>query len=490
MAVSRHTTYNLIGTLLPVVVTLISVPIFIRYMGEARYGALALVWLMTGFLLFLDFGVGQSMRYEIARRHEAPDEERASVFWSGIWLSFGFGLVGATIVYFASWYIFSELVTLPDTLRREVLAVLPWIALGMPMATLEGLMTGVLIGRSKFLVFNIRRVIGTSIAQLFPLIAVVWIGPSLEVAVPASMIGKFVSLLMVVFIAFRAVPAKFRPQIGQWAYMRSLMSFGLWASGGSFGRQLLLNADRFIIGSVLNTTAVALYSVPSNLLMRLEVIGKGLSDAMYPRLSQTEGDERIRFATKGLQVSIAVMTVISAGVIAVLHPFLTIWVGRDFADKADTVGQLIAVSAVLTSVTHILLSTLRASGRPQVTTTILLLEVAPVLALTYFGTLWVGIVGAAIMRIVRTLADCVLLGYKAGLGPALAPLLAQSFALMGMTALVTYFAHGLSPWELAAKALALAIVGIWALWLAPDLLRAARRVVETALRIMRRRTAR
>lgn len=472
--------------MLPVVVTLVSVPIFIRYIGEARYGALSLVWLMSGFLLFLDFGVGESIRYEIARRHKSSDEERALVFWNGIWLSLAFGAVGAIIVYFGAWYIFADLVQFPDPLRREVLNVLPWISLGMPIATLEGLMTGALVGRSRFLALNVRRVIGTSIAQIFPLIAVVLIGPSLEIAIPASMLGKVCSLLMVVFLTFKAVPAGFRPRAGGFRYVRSLLSFGLWSSGGSFGRQLLLNADRFIVGAVLNTVAVALYSVPTNLLMRLELVGRSLADALYPRLTQTEGEDRDRLAARGLRSVVAVMTCVAAGVIVTIHPFLSIWVGRDFADKADIVGQLIAVSAVLTSVTNVLLGLLRASGRPRVAMTVLLLEVVPVLALTYFSTVWLGIAGAALMRIGRTLTDSVLLGLRAGQLATLAPLLLASIALLAMVAGVTHFAHGLTLIEIAAKLTALLVVGVWALFCSPDVRAFVMKTPAFAARLIRR----
>src|SRR5690606_19539852 len=117
---------------------LITVPVYLHYMGEERYGVLVLVWLISGFLLFFDFGLGQSIRYELSRREKAPQEEKVAVFWTALILSAGLGLAGAVAVCFLANFAFGSLVAMPAEVRTEVLGSLPWIGVLVAVATLDG----------------------------------------------------------------------------------------------------------------------------------------------------------------------------------------------------------------------------------------------------------------------------------------------------------------------------------------------------------------
>lgn len=469
MSVSRNAIYNLGGHLTPVVITLVSVPLFIKLLGEARYGALVLVWLMTGFLLFLDFGVGLAVRYEIARRRDASEDERELVFWTGIILSLAFGLVGAAIMYPVAWLVFGHIVSVPDQIRAELLGVLPWIPLGMPLATLDGVLTGSLMGREKFLTLNVRKVMGTSMEQLAPLLAVIFIEPTLSVAVPASIIGKTASISLLVLVAFRSMPARFRPRYSGSKLAKTMLGYGLWSSAGTFGQQLLNNADRFVISSVLGTVQVAFYNVPSALLQRAQLFPRALVEAIFPRVAQTDAAGFIRIADRATRANLAMSCVLSAGAIVIMQPFLTIWINADFASRATSVGQILAFSTTLLAAGSVPTILLQSSGRPREATTILLLELLPFLGLLWLGSQYMGIAGAAIVLCLRAASDYLLLSWRAGTLRLSLPCLAQAVALLFAVLGVTLIFPDLTPVAIAAKLAMLALTMGWALWLSPEL---------------------
>jgi len=108
LAVRQHALYNVIGSVAPIAITLVTVPVFLSYLGEARYGVLALVWLVTGYLVFFDFGIGKAMAYEVARRADAEDHQREEIFWTAMGIGFGFGGVGSIAMYALSLILFGS----------------------------------------------------------------------------------------------------------------------------------------------------------------------------------------------------------------------------------------------------------------------------------------------------------------------------------------------------------------------------------------------
>lgn len=468
MAVKRNAAYNLAGLIGPLAVMFVTVPMFISRMGEDRYGTLVLVWLLTGFLFFFDFGVGQSVQYEISRRAKDEGREKEEIFWTGLVLSLVFGAAGAVVAMAGAWVIFGHFMDLSPQLNGEVMGVLGWIGVGLPITTVNGVLSGALIGREKFLLYNIRNFMGTMLEQLLPLLAIIVFEPTLTYAVPASMIGKLISLAFLLFVTFKHVPAGWKPRYRrQW--MKPMLGYGIWTSVGALGRQLLVNSDRFVIGSLLGPASVALYAVPANLLQRTQLFSRAVGQAMFAKVSRADKDGFTIIAEKLTRVNLAASTCMSAAAIVAIEPFFAIWIDPDFARRSALVGQLVAFSSMYLSASVVPAMMLRATGRPKDTTTTLLMEVIPFLLIIYLGAKWYGITGVAVGLIIRGAADFLLLGWRSGILGMSLRLSLQAVGLLALTLAATLLLPGLSLLEVIAKLAVLGIIGVWSLWLSPDI---------------------
>ena len=414
MSTKRHTLYNLGGALAPVAMMLLSVPLYLGLVGEERYGVLAIVWLFTGYFSFFDFGLGRATAYAIARHADGDDEIRARTFWTALIINIGFGAIGGLVLLAGAPYVFLDLLKLTPALQAEIAPVLPWIALAVPLLTLEGVFTGALTGRQRFFELNVRSAVGTAITQFLPLVFVWRISPTLDVAIPATIMARTISVAILTLIAFRAVGAGPRPLWGGKVMARELLSYGGWISLASFLDPLIANFDRFLIASYLNAAAVAHYVVPFQMVTRGGLFSRALANALFPRFAHTSAEDTRTLGLKAMRANAALLAVLCSSGIMIMEPFLTLWIDAGFAAKASAVGQQLALSTWLTSLALVPYNILQAQGRPRETAYVLIAQTVPFVLLAFAGVHYLGILGVAIARNFRSLINLLLLAGRTG----------------------------------------------------------------------------
>jgi O-antigen/teichoic acid export membrane protein len=66
LSIRRNTAYNLLGALIPLAASLVTIPIGLRLIGEARYGVLAVDWLLVGCCGLFELGSGGAGAQRVA----------------------------------------------------------------------------------------------------------------------------------------------------------------------------------------------------------------------------------------------------------------------------------------------------------------------------------------------------------------------------------------------------------------------------------------
>lgn len=475
MSIKRNTLYNVGGSVLPIAVALVTVPLFLGLIGEARYGVLSIAWVLVGYFGFLDMGLGRATAHRIATLAHANPSERAAVFWTALSINAGLGLLGGVLVLVPAYIFFGQYFDVSAPLRREMLAAVPWLSIAVPVATVGGVLSGALQGRERFLELNGIRILGTLLTQLLPL-TVAWIyGPSLVGLIPAAIAGRVVTFGLLFMYCRKHVPLVGRPQ-GRRTLIAPLFAYGGWVTVTAIVGPLMVTLDRFLIGAFVGAQAVTYYVVPHNLASKVMILPGALSHALFPRFAASTQAGSETMTQQAVAAILAVVTPLIAGGILIMSPFLAWWIDGTFALRAATVGQIIALGLWVNALAQIPFARLQGLGRPDIVAICHLAELLPYLLAVGLALHWWGIEGAAGVWSLRCAVDTALLCWFSRTRVDVVRLIVPAAALAGSMFIALWLDSGeLTYWLVAAGLLA--IISLWSWLVAPGELKAAFRRV-------------
>lgn len=435
MSIRRNTVYNFWGAILPLLVSFITVPVYLELVGEARYGVLAIAWLLLGYFGLFDLGLGRATAQRIATLREGKPEERAQVFWTALFLNLGLGLVGGLLIWPVADYFFGNVFKIEEALRPEIQTAVPWLILAVPIATLSGVLTGSLQGKERFLELNLISLSGTTLFQLLPLGAALYLGVDISILLLAALLARIITMLALLQRCRRHIFAGYGPMVTQ-TQVRNLLTFGGWVTVTSFVGPMMVILDRFIIGGISGARAVSYYTVPFQLVGRSVIVSNALSTALFPRLAAGTCKEAIDIAREGLYVLVITITPFVAAGIMLMKPFLSWWINPIFAQQSSVVGQVLLIGFWFNSFARIPFAHLQARNRPDIVAKCHLLELIPYLGLLYFGLELFGVIGAAIAFSLRSFVDFVLLSSFSNMLQETTYILFKAGILLGMAFII------------------------------------------------------
>jgi O-antigen/teichoic acid export membrane protein len=475
--IRRNTFYNTVGALAPAALSLVVVPLYIRAIGESRYGILALIWLTLGYFGIFELGLGRAVAQKLASIGDSDALAVGRVFWTSSLLNAGLGIFGGLLIWPVCQYALHNFTS--SEASSEIRPALPWLMLGVPLVTLSSGFSGALQGCSRFLELNLISTISSALIQIAPLCVAYTLGPNLVHLVESVIFARLLCAILLLWRCQVDLVPRGAP-IFSLADGRALLVFGGWVTVTSIVGPLMVILDRFVLGAVAGSRAVTFYTVPFQLAQRLVILPSALALALFPRMSAVDGPEGRRLATRALQSLNVVVTPMTVAGVVLIGPFLRLWIGQEFSAIASTPAQMLLIAFSINGLAQVPFIKLQARSRPDLIAKCHLAELIPYLIILAAALHVAGVSGAAFAFALRTFADYALLMWFAGL-------LSTSIAILKVPVLLLVFAF-LAGWGLSAGSAAwwvavpvlLGLTLAWAWRNAPDEMR------EPVLRIWRR----
>jgi O-antigen/teichoic acid export membrane protein len=392
----KNVAINFFGLVLPTFVSLVTVPSYIRLLGVERYGVIALVWTLIGYFSILDLGMSMAAQNHISKALASNDaDESARVFWSATWLNLVTGIIGGLIIYFGAFLYTAYFTKVSPELQHEVYMALPWLAIAIPIANVSWVFAGAINGAERFGVYNTNQTIGTFVFQLLPLGAAWLMGPSLQNVLAAAVVARLFAAGLLGRSALKVLNLRriLPPQLG---VAKGLFNFGGWMLIASITTMVADSLDKVFLGTSLGARFVTFYTVPQNLVTRLNIVPTALVRTLFPRLSAVGRDHADLITQQSLEFLNGAF---------VLGPFLHLWVGNEIATVAAPVGRILIVSVWLVGQANVTRIMIQSQVNPAVAARVGVFELPLFAAALWFGIHYFGLTGAAVAVAGRALFD-------------------------------------------------------------------------------------
>lgn len=407
--------WNVLGMTLPMVVGLFAIPPLIHGLGEERFGALTLVWMVVGYFGILDLGMGRALTKLTAERlGNGREDEVHSLFWTAVLAMVGIGLVVMIPVYLGAHTIAYEWLEISPAFEAEAMRAFQVVAWGLPVVVLTVGLIGVLEAYGKFFLVNVLRLPFGTFTFLGPL-ATLPFSTDLAVMVTVLIAGRCLEILTYGWACFRVAPVLRKPPQFSRPVLIALLSFGGWMTVSNLLLPLMIHIDRFLIGSLLAVAVVAFYTTPAELVVKMLILPRSWVSVLFPQFAaqhERDPEENSRLCIRGLRYLWLIMFPASLLVVAITPEFLEIWLGEEgplFREKAGPIMQLLALGMYLYAPAYIPYSYLQAIGKPRKAALVHALELPLYLGAAYLLILEYGLHGAAYAWLARAVLDNVLM---------------------------------------------------------------------------------
>jgi O-antigen/teichoic acid export membrane protein len=162
------------------------------------------------------------------------------------------------------------------------------------------------------------------------------------------------------------------------------------------GYTLFSQVDVLIIGALLGTTAVGVFSAPLQLVVPLSYIGQSVANSVSPRQAQGSDDQSSVMAFQtSVRWLVIYQSILLAPVIVWAEPIVRLLFGPEFHESANVL-RLLSVFIFLRGLGPVITTTVNYLGRAARRVPVVLAALAVNTVIDLALLPWIGVVGAAI----------------------------------------------------------------------------------------------
>ncbi len=348
--VTRNLSTRYLAIAAEMVVGLLVLPFNVSHLGKAAYGLWVLTTSITAYFSVLDLGYSGALVKFVAQYRAKRDTAGLNQILSTTFYLFTlFGGITYLVAIVIAVFLGRLLSIPPDQLHvgRVVLLVTSVnVAVGTAFTVFGAVING-------FQRYDINNITGTVSSVLVAIVnvAVLSMGYGLIQLVIATTTVRVLTYWVYRANAYRVFPSlDLRPANFERGRLREVTSFSVYMLAIDWANKLNYSIDAIVIGILLGTPAVAVWSVGQRLAEVTQRLTNQLNDILFPNVvdhSESSRTDRLQqIFLIGTRLSLATVVPIGTALMLMAGPLVRAWVGPDFSGSVIIV-QLLALTVMV-----------------------------------------------------------------------------------------------------------------------------------------------
>lgn len=404
---------GLLGRGLALLVSAVSLPLTVRYLGRLEYGIWITISSSVIMLSVLDLGIANTLTNQLSEAYATDDRTRAqraysTAFWLTCAVSLVLGLGSFLVWRMVDWGRLLNLTeaSLAAQARTAIAISVLYFLLSMPL----NLANRVLSGYQKVHISNYFSMFNSVLGLLAIVVAMLFHGGLVELTVVycAAMLAG--SLLLNGWLLFYHQPWILpRPGVANAAVARTLFRQGSLFFLLQLTGLVVFNSDNLVITHFLGAAEVTPYSIAWRLTSYAALLQSLLIPSFWPAFTEAYRKREMHWvrSTYHGMVRKTFLAVCGAALVIGLvgRPFIRLWTGSGANVPSATLLWTMAGWAVLVSITTNQALLLTATGRLRLEAGVAVLAAIMNLFLSIFLVQRIGSIGV-ILSTILSFAVC------------------------------------------------------------------------------------
>jgi len=366
---TRNAVWNIVGFLLSLGITFITIPLFISLLGDNNYGLFVLFQsIMVGFSL-MGLGVGPATVKYVSESIGRENYEEANQFINTtLCFNLLIGIVGAIVIALLAGSMTEKIFKIP--LESQIIAkkCFYWVGVGWFISQIAVTLSGIPMAFQNFKIVAIGTGLSSGLIAILGL-GVLYAGGSLVNLIQANAVALTISAIGWWFLA-RCIFPQLKVRIGiDWSLFKKTIAYGSWQTLAGFGGMMYHWVDRIIIGIFLPPAAIGYYNVPVAVCSKSHSGLTQIGAVFFPLISYLQGkndkDSMYKYFINGSWV-IGLFSAIGYVPFALFgKSFLGLWISPEFAEKSGNLFFIIILAHIVLSTSVINYNFLSGIGKPN-----------------------------------------------------------------------------------------------------------------------------
>lgn len=314
-------------------------PIMVRLLGSSEYGLYNLAASVISYLGVLNFGFGSAYIRYYSRYRESKDFQSISKL-NGMFIKiFIFisiiSLIAGSLITLFSDNVFGNNLTLSELRTGKILLVILTINITLKFPTT--IFSTYIRVNERFVFERLVNLIGTLINP-FIILPVLLLGYGSIGMLTVLALSSIV--IEIVHIIYAIKKLGFRVRFGEFdaKLFKEIVVFSAFIFISMIVDQINWNVDKFLLGRINGTTAVAIYSIASIFNLHYLNLSTAVSSVFVPRVHKLINEPNARkqltlLFTKVGRIQFMLLSLFLTGFILFGKPFISWWAGSNYEES-------------------------------------------------------------------------------------------------------------------------------------------------------------